>query len=172
MVRMINIKWDGPLEIDWDFEIDSLRESIRSFTPFDSGALRNAFLEPETITINDKKDVITINIAPPNTAWKYANIQDVGGFIPPYDIIKAKGPGHVMRAEIKGETRFFTKRKGFRLRGFNYIERGVRDWVDRPGWISIGWRGGPAGQGLRTLSTGRIGRVPIQQVFGFHREWR
>ena len=154
-MRIINIGWTKPLNLDWEFNIDKLRESIRSFTPFDSGALRSAFLEPETITVNEGNDIITIHIAPPNTAWKYANIQDVGGFIPPYDIIKAKGPGQVMRAEIKGETRFFTKRKGFRLRGFNFIEKGVRDWTSRPGWVTLGWRKGPAGQGLRRIPGGR-----------------
>jgi hypothetical protein len=158
LARFIDIEWDGPLDIEWEPEIDRLRQSIRSFAPIASGALRSAFLEPRTIRKDPNKSEIIIHVAPPSTAWRYALIQDQGGYVPPYQCPPrpSKKPSWVMVAQIGGQTRFFTKRKGFYLRGFNYIDRGVDDWWYNRNGIEIRWRSGPAGQGLRTIQGGRL----------------
>jgi len=158
MARVVKIEWDAPLEIDWELATDLLRQSIKGYTPIASGTLRSAFDEPQTITVNDAKNVITINVAPPSPAWPYARIQDEGGDIPPYECppYPSYKPSWVMVAEIGGVTRFFTKRKGFHLPGFQYVDRGIQTWLDSPNWINIHWRAGKAGQGLRVIPGGIV----------------
>ena len=145
--------WDGPIELDWGYQLDSLRDLLATFAPADSMALRQDLRRPTTTTLNHDKTEITIKIDPPSLSYRYARIQDEGGIIPPYDIIKAKGAGHVMRAEIpsgSGNIRFFTRRKGFTLPGFQYVDRAVAAWFAIRSSVVIKWREGRAGQGLRT----------------------
>src|SRR3990167_10552465 len=68
-----------------------LRELIKANAPVDTGALRDSFDDPRTVQLLPDG---TIEVDSP---LPYARIQDQGGTIPPYDIIAAKGPGHVMR---------------------------------------------------------------------------
>jgi hypothetical protein len=76
-----------------------------------------------------------------DNALPYAKIQDQGGHIPAYDIVKAKGPGHVMRAKIDGKVRFFTKRTGFDLKAQNYVQAGINEWNATPegAGLTAGW---------------------------------
>ena len=130
--------WDGPVEMDWDYELNMLRELLATYAPVDTTALRRDLRQPSTTTLNQDKTEITISIEPPSLSWKYARIQDEGGVIRPYKCPKARyqtkyylrgatsrervGTGvysastgkqksWVMRAEIGGQTRFFTKPK-------------------------------------------------------------
>jgi hypothetical protein len=149
--------WDGPLDIDWEWALTDLRRELKNAAPADSGTLRNSFNDPRTVTQSRDKRKIFIKIEPPALAWKYARIQDKGGFVPPYDIIAAKGPGSVMRAEIprdSGTFKFFTSRRGFRLSGSNYVDRAIIAWARRLNFITISWRAGRGGQGLRTIPGG------------------
>ena len=138
--------WDGPMELDWGYELDTLRDLLARFAPADSMALRNDLRKPSTTTLNHDRTVIAIEIKPPNLSWQYAKIQDQGG--KPYDIIKAKGPGHVMRAFIDGKIRYFTKRAA--IPATNYVDKAVAAWSATKSFVTIKWRTGRAGQGLRT----------------------
>jgi len=156
--------WDGPVEMDWDVALSELRFAIQRNVPVRMGTLWRSFRNPNTTTINAAKDTIVITVPPGDPAHDYARIQDDGGYIPPYQ----SPPGKVMRAEIpqgSGIFRFFTKRKGFHLPGYNYINNAVYEWWHgvkpvivrwRAGIAGggVGWRSGPAGQGLRDIEGG------------------
>lgn len=85
----------------------------------------------------------------------YAEIQDVGGTIGPYDATKNKGirlkrgmrtafgtsgGSGVMLGYVGGEWRFFTKRKGFTLKGQNYTSRAVDLMLPR---LQVRWLAAP-----------------------------
>ena len=103
-----------------------LRELIKANAPVDTGALRDSFDDPRTVQLLPDG---TIEVDSP---LPYARIQDQGGTIPPYDIIAAKGPGHVMRAVIDGEVRFFTKRGEIRIPAKHYVARAIAQWKETP----------------------------------------
>ena len=152
--------WDAPLDVDWNFQVDSLREHLANSAPASSGTLRSDLRQPEAVTINKKQTEIRITVQPPAASYPYARIQDEGGYIPPFDIRKAeltRNPmlmnrpySKVMRAVIGGVARFFTKRRGFHLRGWHYVDRAVSRWWDElcgnPRETVVEWRGGEAGK--------------------------
>ena len=149
--------WDGPVQMDWDVMLSDLRFSIQRNVPVKMGALKRAFMNPDAVTINSAKDTITITVGKGDPAHDYARIQDAGGYVPPYQ----SPPGKVMRAEIpqgSGIFRFFTKRRGFYLPGFDYINRAVNEWWRGFRPVMVRWRSGPAGQGLRIVRGGTVSR--------------
>ena len=99
-----------------------LRELIQKHSPVDTGALRRSWNDPRTVQILPTGVVEIDNPLP------YARIQDVGGTIPKYDIIKAKGPGHVMRAVINGKVRYFTKRGPIKIKAQHYVRAAVQEF--------------------------------------------
>lgn len=160
MTRRYDIEeqgWNLPLEVDWNFQADILRQCIRDAAPFDSGALRKAFDDPKTVVYDQKNKEIVIEVDASHKAWEYARIQDTGGYIPSFDLKTAwrapwKPPyKKAMRAMIGGAIRFFTRRRGFQIKGHNYITRAIERWLnrltrgsDRDTYVS--WRGGTAGE--------------------------
>ena len=149
--------WDGPVQMDWDVMLSDLRFAIQRNVPVKMGTLRRAFMNPATTRLNDAKDRITITVGPGDPSHPYARIQDDGGYIPPYQ----SPPGKVMRAEIpqgSGIFRFFTKRRGFYLPGFDYINKAVSEWWNGFRPVMVRWRSGRAGQGLRTIPGGTASR--------------
>jgi hypothetical protein len=177
MVNDQNIQvygWDRPLDVDFDFDLPMLAEELSRAAPFDSGALRGDLRD--SVSMEPGQDaIINIEIKPPALSWRYAAIQQWGGRIPPFDI-RAAARGlymrrtykRVMRAFIGGAVRFFTRRRGFTLRGQHYLERGIANWLTRltgEKWVmwsneqvatagrsdsayaqSIQWRSGIAGE--------------------------
>ena|SRR3990167_2893892 len=166
MPRLLNKKigWDAPLDIDIVVDIPSLRQQIQMYAPRKSGDLIAAFDSPDVITYNADENVINIRVGTEHKPWRYARIQDEGGWIPPFDIRNPAGLQHigfssrfgrqhgpVMVAMIGGEKRFFTKRRGFHLTGSHYIDKGVMAWWRGRVPVEIKWRSGRAGQGLRRV---------------------
>jgi len=100
-----------------------LRLLIKSNAPVKTGALKRSWNDPRTVQARPDGSIEIDNPLP------YARIQDTGGEIPPYDIIEAKGAGHVMRAVIDGEVRYFTSRRGFTLPGSQYVQRAIAEWL-------------------------------------------
>jgi len=123
---MTALRYIGLYPIDTAERARDLRELIAKNSPVDTGALRASWSDPSTVSIKDDGTVIIDNPLP------YARIQDVGGYIPPYDIVEAKGPGHVMVANIGGQTVFFTKRRGFELPGQHYVLDALNEYASEP----------------------------------------
>ena len=146
--------WDGPLQMDWDVQLDSLRDLLATFAPVASSALRGDLRRPSTTTLSHDKTEITIAIDPPSMSWEYARIQDEGGTTPAHVIrprIKKalfwKGAGHpVMKVNHPGSV----------IPATNYVDKAVVAWFAHFGSIVFKWRAGKAGQGLQRGSGSTI----------------
>ena len=152
--------WDAPLDVDWNFQVEELRKYLADYAPGRSGQLRTDLRSPGTVTINKEQTEIYIKIGPNAPSGAYARIQDEGGYVPPFDIREAEKTRNsmlmtrpyskVMRAVIGGVARFFTKRKGFHLRGWHYVDRAVSRWWDElcgnPKATVVEWAEGEAGK--------------------------
>ena len=150
--------WDAPLDVDWDFQLQVLRREIQMCAPSKGGALAQAFDSPDTAVLSEDRGVITISVGTQHKAWRYAKIQNFGGYVPPFNIRTQGRPGHkpVMRAMIGGAYRFFTKRRGFHIQGADYVKRGVFNWWSKlcrgatmGGKQVVQWRSKHYAQGLR-----------------------
>lgn len=116
----------APVVINTAEQARQLRLAIQRHAPVDTGALKASWDDPRTVQILPNG---TVQIDNP---LAYARIQDVGGTIPPYDIIEAKGPGHVMRAEINGKIVFFTKRGAINIKPQHYVRKGLEEFLNSP----------------------------------------
>ena len=127
----------------------SLRLAIKRKAPVDTGRLKRSWDDPRTVQM--KGDTIEIDNKLP-----YAKIQDEGGTIPPYDIIAARGPGKVMRAEIpkgSGQIRYFTKRDKIVIKPQNYVAEAIAEWKRTPlgQGQKVGWSPATGGAISKTL---------------------
>jgi len=115
----------------------SLRMAIKASCPVDSGDLKKSWNDPLTVQARPDGSIEIDNPLP------YARIQDQGGTIPPYDIIAAKGPGHVMRATINGQVRYFTSRKEIVIKPQHYVQKAINQWQSTPAGVGVaaGWTG-------------------------------
>ncbi len=131
----------------------SLRLAIKAKAPVASGKLKRSWNDPRTVQVIDGKIEI-------DNPLPYARIQDQGGTIPPYNIIDAKGPGHVMRAVIGGQVRYFTKRGEIEIKAQNYVSEAIAEWkktsigkdVMKRKDMDVGWApesGGAISESLR-----------------------
>ena len=104
MPRLLNKKigWDAPLDIDIVVDIPSLRQQIQMYAPRKSGDLIAAFDSADVITYSADENVINIRVGTEHKPWRYARIQDEGGYIKAFDIRKAE--------RLRGR-RFLTKAK-------------------------------------------------------------
>lgn len=147
--QTIRLGWDAPLEVDWDFQLEMLRDEIGEAAPSRSGALREAFRSADTAVINEAQDLITIEVGRQHRAWPYAAIQNFGG--PEKDIViwpkaaglsskgrfwgggKARGRPPVLRFWWGGRLRFFTHvhMRAGQIHGSNYVEEGVFNWWEK-----------------------------------------
>ncbi len=134
----------------------SLRLTIKANAPVDSGKLKRSWDDPRTVQRLPSGVVQIDNKLP------YARIQDQGGTIPPYDIIAAKGPGHVMRAVIAGQVRFFTRRGKIEIAPQNYVSRAVSQWQSTPLGAGQTASWGPKGGG--TISTPLISAAAVLRL--------
>ena len=178
----IKAAWDGPLEPDWRRLLESAAKELRiaadQTTP--QGALnqsqaasmqRKFSLREEGGTLV-RSHRFRILFSAMEIQWtnkkRYAKIQDVGGYIPPYDITQRKGGRYrqgvrntglnkkgqetgrrtslgttggsrVMVAFVAGGWKFFTKRKGFYLRGQDYTGRAIDKHVKH---VKVRWEQG------------------------------
>ncbi len=134
----------------------SLRLTIKANAPVDSGKLKRSWDDPRTVQRLPSGVVQIDNKLP------YARIQDEGGTIPPYDIIAAKGPGHVMRAVIAGQVRYFTKRGKIKIEPQNYISKAVTQWQSTP--LGAGQSASWTPKGGGTISTPSISTAALLRL--------
>jgi hypothetical protein len=125
--------WDGPLEVDWDFAIDDLRDELVRWAPGAGGALRSDLRAPEAVTINKEMTEIRITIQPPALSASYALAQDEGAIVPPY-----KCPPRISRkikSPYSGRNRWATGIYRFPNQG------GIRPYGERS-WVMTAMIGG------------------------------
>ncbi len=146
--------WDGPLQMDWDFQLSPLRDLLATFAPIATGALRGDLRRPSTTTTNQDKTEITIEIKPPNLSWQYARIQDEGGTTPAHEI----KPRFKKALFWKGASHPVAKvnHPGSVIPATNYVDKAVVAWLAHFGSIVFKWRAGKAGQGLQRGSGSTI----------------
>jgi len=151
--------WDGPVQMVFTAKISKLKKAIRSFIPVPKkglglrGSIRAALSE------FGQGDTIEVWSSKP-----YSEIQDQGGFIPPFEIpsgqrrmvqkgyrrVKSrKRYGRVMVFTVGGKKIFTTKRKGFTIPAKNFIQKGVDQWLPE---VKARW--GKKGGSKRLLQDG------------------
>jgi hypothetical protein len=157
-MQTIKLGWDKPLDVDWDFHIPALRREIKLTAPGRSGALAQAFDAPGAVVFDEAAMLIDITVGPEQKAARYANIQEHGGIIPPFNLLTQGKPGHkrAMVAWIGGARRFFTRRGPILILGSHYVENAVHSWwrnLMRSVTPVVAWAGaGPGGGGARWAS--------------------
>jgi hypothetical protein len=125
----INLGWDKPLDVEWNFQLKELRREIQLLAPGGkSGALKQAFGSADTVILV-APNVIDITVGSQHRAWPYAAIQEYGG--PAFDrIIRPKRAGGVLAFYWMGKLRFFKKvtMHAGQILGSHYVQRGVYNW--------------------------------------------
>lgn len=176
-ISTIKLGWDRPLDVDWNFQIPALRREIKLTAPGRGGALKQAFDDPGSVVFDAQSMMIDITVGPDKKAAPYANIQEHGGVIPPFNLLTQGKPGHkrAMVAWIGGAKRFFTKRGPILILGSHYVERAVYSWwralmrsvTPVVAWSDVGkgggearWASGHYSAGAERLSNPR-GRVSM-----------
>ena len=154
--RNINLGWDRPLEVDWDFQLTELRREIRHKAPYKFGHLADAFNSEDTVVINDDHDVIDITVGKQHKAWPYAAIQEWGG--PRHDVVIRPKRAKALRFWWNGKLTFAKKviMKAGQILGSHYVERGVKSWWRKltSGRLTVvKWRSKHYSRGLSTRGT-------------------
>ena len=165
VTQKINLGWDKPLDVDWNFQLGILRKEIAAAAPGKSGALKHAF-DSEDTAVMSSPTTIEITVGKQHKAWPYASIQNLGG--PSHDIkIFPKKPGGVLRFMWNGQLRFFkyvTMHAG-QIHPTNFVQNGVYNWwrklmrgITDGGAPVYQWASGHHSQGAERMSAKR-GRV-------------
>lgn len=138
--QIIKLGWDMPLDIDWDWQLPVLRQEIKRCAPGKSGALAQAFDNPDTAVVDKTGTVIDIEVGRHHRAWRYAAIQEHGGPA----VSRTIYPVHAkaLRFYYMGKLLFLkhVHMRAGQIKGIHYVQQGVYNWWNR---LMRGTNGGP-----------------------------
>lgn len=143
----VTATWDKPLKLHWAIDSRGIGEAMAKRAPWGrhthdkimkyhyskpgfprtGGSLRRELRKPRNFRVSDNQTELTLEINLP-----YARIVDQGGTIPAVS-------GKWMLWRSGGTTKLRRSRRGYTIKGKDYVSKGFADWSGKSSNIKVSW---------------------------------